>query len=125
MCDCECADSSRVVFFSVDMKMSEKENKKSVSMFHEADYSTFLALLKRIKLQNPIKAKRETAANLHSRRVCQRSRYPQRISLVRFARHYHQYSFPVGACDLLIKPQIESEREKHEPKEATKIFVGN
>jgi hypothetical protein len=46
--------------------------------------------------------------------VCQRRCYPQRIRLVRFIRHYHQYTLPIGACDLLIKPKPDEEEAMRE-----------
>jgi hypothetical protein len=56
----------------------------------------------------------EALNHLHSRRVCQRCCYPQRIRLVRFIRHYHQYTLPIGACDLLIKPKPRQEEAMRE-----------
>lgn len=66
------------------------------------------------ELQSKRKAEsRSCGIHLHARWVCQGSRNPQRISFVRFIRHHHQYTFPVGACDLLIKPsKLEGPKEK-------------
>lgn len=91
-------------------------------MFHELQRSSRFEF-KRIKLK---RGKRESnqrglsmKSHLHSGRVCQRARYPQRVRFIRFIRHYHQYTFPVGACDLLINPQEEENKLDNE-KEAKK-----
>lgn len=55
---------------------------------------------------------------LHPRRVCQRCCYSYRIGFVGFIRHYHQYTFPVGACDLLL-----NKKALIKPQERVKIFV--
>lgn len=63
--------------------------------------------------------------HLHSRRVRQCCWYSQWISFVCSVSHYHQYTFPVGACDLLIKPheeQIGREKERNIVKYLSELF---